>query len=95
MCGKIKFYSKALMLNYCQNLLNSCCFIISESAFAIIKQTKAANDIAMRIEESLKSEVFNHIYFANAILKNKSKTKGKQKVYYSLRKYKKWDILIF
>ena len=38
------------------------------------------------------SEVGNSIYFANDILKTKT-NKGKQKVYYSLRKYKKMSFL--
>ena len=42
----------------------------------------------MRIEESLKSKVVNPIDFAISILKNKTKIKGKPRVYYSLRKYK-------
>ena len=39
----------------------------------------------------------NRIDFANAILKNEKRTKGKPRVYYSLRKYKKvgsYDVLI-
>ena len=50
----------------------------------------------MRIEESLNSKVGNSIDFANAILKNENNNKGKPRVYYSLRKYKKkgsYDIL--
>ena len=66
------------------------------SAFASIKKTKFSNAIPLRIEESLKSEVGNRIYFANAILKNEIKLKGRPRVYYSLRKYKKkesYDIM--
>ena len=48
----------------------------------------------MRIEESLKSEVGNRIDFENSILKNE-KIKGEHTVYYSLRNYKKWALLIF
>ena len=36
----------------------------------------------------MKSEVGNCIYFENSILKNGKRLKGKQRVYYSLRKYK-------
>ena len=43
----------------------------------------------MRIEESLKSEVGNPIDFNNAIFFNEKQIKGKQRFYYSLRKYKK------
>ena len=60
----------------------------------VSKQNKAANAISLGIEESLESEVGNHINFANDILKNEAK--GEQKIYYSLVKYKKkvyYDIL--
>ena len=43
----------------------------------------------MRIEESLKSEVGNHIDFANDILKNNKRNEGKARVHYNLIKYKK------
>ena len=88
MCGKIKFHNNAPMLKYCQNLLNSRCFSSLASAFVSIKQTKAANDISLRIEKSLKSKEGNHIYFANAILKNEKKLQCKMKVYYRPSKYK-------
>ena len=55
------------MLKYFQKSFSS-----MASAFASIKQTKDENAISLRIEESLKSEVGNHTYFANAILKNKN-----------------------
>ena len=42
----------------------------------------------MRIEESLKSGVVNHIDFANDILKNQKRNKGEPKVHYNLIKYK-------
>ena len=51
----------------------------------------------MRIEESFDSKLGNRIDFANAILKNENIIKGKLKVFYSLREYKKkgsYDILI-
>ena len=90
------FHIDAPMLKYCQKLLNSCSFSSLESAFDSIKQTKAFNAILFRTEESFKSKLGNRIYFANAILKNKIKLKGKPRVYYSLRKYKNmgsYDIL--
>ena len=40
----------------------------------------------------------NRIYSSNAILKNENKIKGKPRVHYSLRKYKKkgsYDILMY
>ena len=77
MCGKIKFHINAPMLKYCQNSLNNFCFGSSESSFASIKQTNAANDISMNIEESLKSKVGNCIDFANNILKNDKKRQPK------------------
>ena len=67
------------------------------SAFFSIKQIKSANDVALRIEKSLESEVGNRIDFVNAILKNEGKIKGEPKVHYSLMKNKKkgsYDILI-
>ena len=65
------FNNDAPILKYCQKSLNSCCFSSLASDFVSIKQIKATNAISSRIEESLKSEVGNHIYFASAILKNK------------------------
>ena len=47
---KFMFYSDTPMLKYCQKSFNSCCFSSLESAFAIIKQNKAANAISFRIE---------------------------------------------
>ena len=71
MCGKIKFHSKAPVIKYRQESLNSCCLSSLASAFDSINQTKADNTILVRIEELLNSEVDNCINFANAILKNK------------------------
>ena len=84
---KMKCHSKDPMLKYCQNSLNNGCFSSLTSAFDCTNQSKAANAIAIHTEESLTSQVDNCIYFENAILKGK-KSKDKQKVYYSLRKYK-------
>ena len=86
--GSFKFQNDAPILKYCQKLLNSCCFSSLASAFAIINHNKAANAILLRIEESLESEVGNHIDFANDILKNKKRNKGETKVHYILIKYK-------
>ena len=49
----------------------------------------------MRIEESLKSEVGNHIYFANDILKNNKINEGEDRVHYNLIKYKKKGLYTF
>ena len=76
-------------LKYCQKTLNSCCFSSSASAFASINHFNAANDISMRIEESLKSEVGNCIDFANYIMTNNKRNKGEVRVHYKLIKYKK------
>ena len=57
------------MLKYRQNSLNSCFFSSLASAFDSINQTKAANAIPKRIEESLTSQVGNRIYCTNGILK--------------------------
>ena len=92
-----KFQNDTPILNYCQKFLNSCCFIILASSFDIFEQTKSSNDISLRIEESLKSEVGNCIYFADAILKKRRKIKGEPRFYYSLKKYKNkgsYDIMI-
>ena len=43
----------------------------------------------MRIEESLKSEVGNHIDFTNDILKDQKINKGEPKVHYNMMKYNK------
>ena len=43
----------------------------------------------MRIEEYLKSELCNRIYFANDILKNKKINVGEARMQYTLIKYKK------
>ena len=91
-----KFHNDDPMLKHFQKLLNSCCFISLASVFASIEKTKADNAISFRIAESLKSEVGNHIDFANAILKT-NKIKGEPRVYYSPRKYKNmgsFDIMI-
>ena len=84
-----KFQNDAPILNYCQKTLNSCCFISLVSDFASIKHFKADNAISMRIEESLNSEVGNHIDYANDILKNKIINVGEVRVHYNLIKYKK------
>ena len=73
-----KFHNDTPMLKYCQKSFNSCCFSSLESAFSSIKQTKAYNYIAFRIEESLKSEVGNRIDCANAILKTKKQLTANQ-----------------
>ena len=91
-----KFQNDAPIPKYCQKSLNSCCFSSLESAFAVINHNKAGNDISLRIEESLESEVDNCIDFANDIIKNEKIIKGEPRVYYSLSKYKKkgsYDIL--
>ena len=62
-----------------QKLLNICCFSGLESASASINQKKASDAIALRIEESLESEVVNRFFFSNAILKNEKKKKVTQK----------------
>ena len=48
---KIKFHSKAPMIKYHQESLDSFCFSSLTSDFTIINQTRASNDIAMCIEE--------------------------------------------
>ena len=59
------FHKDEPILNFCQKILNSCCFSSLASAFASNKHFKAANAINIRIKESLKSEVGNCIHFAN------------------------------
>ena len=60
-----KFHNDAQILKYCQKSFNSCFLSSLASAFVSIKKIKAANDISLRIEESLKSKVGNCIDFAN------------------------------
>ena len=87
MSGKIKFHSDAPMLKYSQKPLNICCFSSLASEFHSINQTKTANDIQLRIEESLKSKVGNHIDFAKCYFEKRKKLKGEPRVYYILMKY--------
>ena len=74
-----KDHNDAPILKYCQKSLNICCFSSLSSDLVIIKQIKAANDIPLCIEESLKSEVSNRIDFENTILKDEKKLKANQK----------------
>ena len=74
-----KFQNDAPILNYSKKSLNSCCFSSLAPAFASINHNKAANDISLRIEESLESEVGNSIDYENAILKNEKKLKVNRK----------------
>ena len=80
------FHKDAPILSYRQKSLNSCCFSSLASAFASINQIKATDAISLRIKESLKSEVRNHIHFATDIMKNKKINKGETRVHYSLIK---------
>ena len=83
------FHKDAPILSYCQKKLNSCCFSSLASAFASIKHFKAADNIYIRIKESLKSEVGNHIDLENEIMLNRKRNKGETRVHYKLMKYKK------
>ena len=47
---EMMFHIDDPMLKYRQSTSNSCCFGSLESAFDIINQTKAANDISKRVE---------------------------------------------
>ena len=58
-----------------QKSLNSCCFSSLASAFASIKQFKAAHAISLRINESLTSEVGNSIHFASEIMQKRKRKK--------------------
>ena len=69
--------------------LDSCCFSSLASAFSGINHFKAADAISIRIKESLKSEVGNHIEYANEIMLNRKRNKGETRVHYKLMKYKK------
>ena len=48
------------------------------STFASIEQTKDANDISLRIQESLKSKMGNSIDFANSIFGKRNYFKADQ-----------------
>ena len=90
------FHKDAPTLIYRQKYLSSSCFSSLASAFASINQIKAANDISLRIKESLKSEVGNRIHFASEIMLNLKRNKGEARVHYKLEKYRKkgeYDIL--
>ena len=79
MCGKFNFHDDALMLNYFQKSLNSCCFSSLVSSFISIKPIKADNAISLRIEESLNSKVGNCIDFENSIFLNEKQIKANRK----------------
>ena len=68
--------------------MNSCCFSSLESAFDSVNHKNAADAISMCVEESLKSDLDNHIDFANDILKNNKINEGEARVHYNLIKYK-------
>ena len=82
------FQNDAQIFKYCQKSLNGCCLSSLASVFASINHSNTANDISLRIEKSLESEVVNRIGFANDILKNEKRYKVETKVHYSLIKYK-------
>ena len=65
------------IIRYGQKTLNSCCFSSLASAFSIIKNFKAENDISILIKESLDNEVGNRINFANGIMLNNREIKVK------------------
>ena len=63
------------MLKYRQKSLNSCFFGKLALEFATMEQTKPANDLSLRIEDSLKSKIGNNIDFTNYVLKNEKQSK--------------------
>ena len=83
------FHKDAPILSYCQKTLNCCFFSSLASAFASINHFKAADAISIRIKESLKSELGNHIDFENEIMLNRKINKCEARVHYKLIKYKK------
>ena len=89
-------FIKSPTLIFSQKSFNSCCFSSLASAFASIKQIKAANSISLRTNESLTSEEGNRIHFAYEIMQNRKINKGEPRVHYSLEKYRQkgeYDIL--
>ena len=62
-----KFRIDAPIIKYCKKSSNSCCFSSLASSFASINHYNAANDISIRIEESLKIEVGNCIDFPSGV----------------------------
>ena len=80
------FHKDAPTLKFRKKSLNSCCFSSLASAFASIKQIKAAHATSLRINESLTSEVGNRIHFASEIMQNRKRKKGEQKLYYNQEK---------
>ena len=83
------FHKDAPTLKFRQKSLNSCCFSSLVSAFASIKQIKAAHAISLRINESFTSEVGNRIHFSSEIMQNRKRKKGEQKLHYNQEKKKK------
>ena len=75
--------------------MNRCCFNSLASDFHSINQTKSSNDIALRIEESLKNKAGNPIDFANAILKKEKNLEANQECIIALGNIKGWNILVF
>ena len=66
------------MLKYFKKSLTRCCFSSLSSSFDSIEETKATNDISLRIEKPLKIKMGNRIDFENSIFKNEEKLKAKQ-----------------
>ena len=62
-----KLRNDAPILKCCQKSLNSCCFSGLASSSTSINHKNSDNTIALRIKESLKSEVGNRIDFSNDI----------------------------
>ena len=85
----MKFHIDSPMLKYRQNASNSCRLIRLNPAFESINKIKSTNDISKRIEASLTSQV-SFRYFIdseNDVLKIQKIVKGKQKLYYNMKKY--------
>ena len=89
------FHKDAPTLIFRQKSLNSCCFSSLASAFASIKQIKAAYAISLRINESLTSEVGNGIHFAFEIMQNRKRNKGEPREHYSLERYSMCSFNLF
>ena len=96
---KVQFHPSAPLIKYHQKRYNSCCLSSLASAFHYIIYNRTIPALVNFTEESLTLRTKyckNRFYFADAIMKNRSKIKGEQNLRYNLTIWKKnyaFDIL--
>ena len=89
---KIEFFPEAPVLQYHQQLSNSCCLSGSASNSRSIGDNRAVAALSNRIEESLSLQTNrfrNRIDFVNDIMMKKLFHKGEQRLRYNLKIWKK------